>query len=45
MIILTYDPCLLVTTIKDMFRMVGIQTDDTLIVRIENFSVLKKDEL
>ena len=41
----TYDLCLLVTTIKDMFRIVGMQTDDTLIVRMENFSALKEDEL
>ena len=45
MVTLIYDPCLLVTTIKDMFRMVGMQTDDTLIVGIENFSVLEEDEL
>ena len=41
----TYDLCLLVTTIKDMFRIVGMQTDDTLIVRIENFLTLKEDKL
>ena len=45
MITSTYNPYLLVTTIKDMFRMIGMQTDDTLIVRIENFSVLEEDEL
>ena len=28
-----------------MFRIVGIQTDDTLIIRIENFSALKEDKL
>jgi hypothetical protein len=45
MITSIYNPCLLVTTIKDMFEMIEMQTDDTLIVEIENFSALKKDKL
>ena len=51
----TYDPCFLVTRTKDQFDVVGMQTDDTIIladaqeVDSENpqqkFSVLEEDEL
>jgi hypothetical protein len=41
----TYDPCLLVTTIKNRFNIVEMQTDDTIILADEYFSILKKNEL
>jgi hypothetical protein len=40
-----YDLCLLITTSKDAFRVVGMQTDDTLILGDNNFVKLKQDEL
>jgi len=41
----TYDPCFLVTRTKDQFGVVGMQTDDTIILADEKFSVLEEDEL
>ena len=40
----TYDPCFLVTRTKDQFGVVGMQTDDTIILADEKFSVLEEDE-
>jgi hypothetical protein len=40
-----YDPCLLVTTTKDAFGVVGIQTDDTLILGNKAFAQLEDKEL
>jgi hypothetical protein len=41
----TYDPCLLITTTKDAFGIVGIQTNDTLILASDEFSQKKNSEL
>jgi hypothetical protein len=41
----TYDLCLLITTTKDAFGMVGIQTDDTLILASDEFSQKEDSEL
>ena len=41
----TYDPCFLITTGKEAFRIVGIQTDDTLILASEEFLALEDREL
>ena len=40
-----YNPCLLVTTTKNVFRVVSIQTDNTLILRNKAFVQLKNKEL
>jgi len=40
----TYDPCFLITT-KEVFGLVGMQTDDILILALEEFSALEDDEL
>ena len=40
----TYDPCFLIST-TDKFGVVGIQTDDTIILADEQFAALEKDEL
>jgi hypothetical protein len=40
-----YDLCLLITTSKDTFRVVGIQIDNTLILGDNNFVKLKQDKL
>jgi hypothetical protein len=40
-----YDPCLLITTSKDAFRVIRMQTDDTLILGDDNFIKLEQDEL
>lgn len=45
MITSTYDPCLLVTTSKEAFGLVGMQTDDTLILGTEKFSEIEQKEL
>jgi len=45
MAISTYDPCLLVTTIEDGFGIIGMQTDDTIILTDEPFSTLEENEL
>jgi hypothetical protein len=41
----TYDPCLLVTTIKGGFGIVRMQTNDTIILADEPFSTLEENEL
>jgi hypothetical protein len=42
----TYDPCLLITTGgKEGFGMVGMQTDDTLILASTPFSALEEEEI
>ena len=41
----TFDPCLLITTTKEPFGVVGMQTDDTLILGDDKFSALEEDEL
>jgi hypothetical protein len=45
MVTSTYDPCLLITTTENAFGIVGMQTDDTLILGSEEFSILENDEL
>jgi hypothetical protein len=40
-----YDPCLLVTTIEDGFSIIEMQTDDTIILADESFSILEENEL
>jgi hypothetical protein len=40
-----YDPCLLITTKKDEFGIVRMQTDDTLILGLEQFDKTKNKEL
>jgi hypothetical protein len=41
----TYDPCLLVTSSEEQFAVVGMQTDDTLILADEKWSALEQLEL
>ena len=41
----TYDPCFLISTTEDQFGVVGMQTDDTIILADERFSTLEEDEL
>jgi hypothetical protein len=41
----TYDPCLLVTTTREAFGIVGMQTDDTIILGNEQFSAREEQEL
>lgn len=41
----TYDPCFLITTSKDKFGVVGMQTDDTIILADKQFSTLEEKEL
>src|SRR5438270_5437735 len=41
----TYNPCFLIATTKEVFGVIGMQTDDTLILGSKKFSVLEKDEL
>jgi hypothetical protein len=41
----SYDPCLLITTQKGTFGVVGMQTDDTLILGLEEFATLEDKEL
>jgi hypothetical protein len=41
----TYDPCLLITTTKEEFAVVGMQTDDTLGLSDNHFAILEQDEL
>ena len=45
MVTSTYDPCFLITTTKEVFGVVGMQTDDTLILGSEEFSILENVEL
>jgi hypothetical protein len=41
----TYDPCLLITTTKAAFGVVGMQTDDTLILGSKEFDTIEDEEL
>jgi hypothetical protein len=41
----TYDPCLLIITTKAAFGVVGIQTDDTLILRSKEFNTIEDKKL
>jgi hypothetical protein len=41
----TYNPCLLITTAKKRFAIVGIQTDDTLGLSDSRFITLEQDKL
>jgi hypothetical protein len=45
MVVSTYDPCLLITTTKQAFGIVGMQTDDTLILASDEFSQKEDREL
>ena len=45
MITSTYDPCLLITTSKERFAVVGMQTDDTLGLSNNEFAALEQEEL
>jgi hypothetical protein len=45
MAISTYDPCLLVTIIKNRFSIVKMQTDDIIILINKPFLTLEKNEL
>ncbi|KAJ5904893.1 uncharacterized protein N7473_001809 [Penicillium subrubescens] len=40
-----YDPCLLISTAKEAFGVVGMQTDDTLILGSDEFAKLEAKEL
>jgi hypothetical protein len=42
---LTYDLCLLITTREEAFGVVGIQTDDTLLLVDDNFAAKEEDKL
>lgn len=41
----TYDPCLLISDKKEIFGLVGMQTDNTLILGNKNFILLENDEI
>jgi hypothetical protein len=41
----TYDLCLLITITKAAFSVVGIQTNDTLILRSKEFNIIKNNKL
>jgi hypothetical protein len=41
----SYDPCLLITTKKGAFGVVGMQTDDTLFLASDEFAALEDSEL
>ena len=45
MVTSSYDPCLLITTKKEIFGVVGMQTDDTLLLGSEQFATLEEEEL
>ena len=45
MIISTYNPCFLITTKKEVFSLIGMETDNILILILKEFSVLENDEL
>jgi hypothetical protein len=42
---LSYDPCLLITTKKEAFRVVGMQIDNTLFLASDEFAALEDSEL
>lgn len=41
----TYDPCLMISTKKNLFAIIGMQTDDTLSLATEAFAALEDEEL
>ena len=41
----TFNPCFLITTTGTLFRIISIQTDNTIILRDNQFSALKEDKL
>ena len=41
----TYDPCLLVTKTGSLFDVVGMQTDDTVILSDDTFNIRESDEI
>jgi hypothetical protein len=41
----TYNPCLLIITIKTVFSVVGIQTNNTLILKSKEFNTIKNKKL
>jgi hypothetical protein len=41
----SYDPCLLITTKKEAFGVVGMQTDNTLFLASDEFAALEDSEL
>jgi hypothetical protein len=45
MITLLYNPCLLITIKKEAFKVIGIQTDNTLFLAVNKFAVLKDSKL
>jgi hypothetical protein len=45
MVTSTYDPCLLITTEKKTFGVIGMQIDDTLFLGSEEFATLEDNEL
>ena len=45
MVTSSYDPCLLITTKKEAFGVVGMQTDNTLFLASEEFAALEDSEL
>jgi hypothetical protein len=45
MVTSTYNPCLLISTAKTVFGVIGIQTDDTLILGSDEFATLEEKEL
>jgi hypothetical protein len=42
---LSYDPCLLITTKKEAFEVIGIQTNNTLFLASDKFAALEDSEL
>ena len=42
---LLYNPCLLITTKKETFGVVSMQTDDTLFLAFKEFAILEDSEL
>ena len=45
MITSTYNPCFLIITKKEIFSLIRMQTNNILILILEEFSVLKDDKL
>ena len=45
MVTLLYNPCLLITTKKEAFRVVGMQIDDTLFLVSKEFATLEDSKL
>jgi hypothetical protein len=41
----TYNPCLLITTTKEAFSIVRIQTNNTLILELKEFDTIKEEKL